>query len=188
MVRKAEIIPKSQNDDRRLSIGVRVFEDGRFPVEDLRPGEYSIRIAIHEPPPENQCGWGRLVGEYSRTFSVADGITASPLDLGPLEAAKVSGRLLAVGDQAPDFTIKTLDGKDLRLADFRGKFVLLDFWATWCAPCLTEMPNLQAVHAQFAKEHRLVLVALGLDEQPPGDVAYLAKSRKLPQLRKCRRS
>jgi thiol-disulfide isomerase/thioredoxin len=83
-----------------------------------------------------------------------------------------------VGDHAPDFTVKTLEGKELKLADFRGKFVLLDFWASWCAPCLAEMPNLQAVEDQYAKDPRFVVIGLSLDDQP-GPAASSVKALKL---------
>ena len=73
-------------------------------------------------------------------------------------------RELKPGEAAPDFTAKTLDGKDTRLSDYRGKFVLLEFWATWCGPCVTEAPHLKAVHDAFGRNERFVMVSLSLDE------------------------
>lgn len=51
--------------------------------------------------------------------------------------------------QAPDFTVKSLSGENVRLSDFRGQVVLLNFWASWCVPCRAEMPILDDIHAKY---------------------------------------
>jgi peroxiredoxin len=56
------------------------------------------------------------------------------------------------GKRAPDFTLRTVEGKKLSLSDYRGKAVLINFWATWCAPCKIEMPWLIALRSQYAPQ------------------------------------
>lgn len=53
---------------------------------------------------------------------------------------------LEVGEVAPDFELKTLDGETVKLSDYRGERVMLNFWATWCPPCRAEMPDMQKFH------------------------------------------
>jgi thiol-disulfide isomerase/thioredoxin len=67
------------------------------------------------------------------------------------------GEMLKIGATAPDFTTQTLDGKDVKLSDYRGKVVVLDFWATWCGPCMTAMPHTQEVAAKYKDQDVVVL-------------------------------
>ena len=66
--------------------------------------------------------------------------------------------------EAPDFTLPTLAGDSLRLSDLRGQIVLLNFWATWCAPCIQEIPELIALHDEL-NPHGFTVVGVSLDEE-----------------------
>lgn len=82
----------------------------------------------------------------------------------PSEGNDQVGRL--VGKPAPDVTLTLLDGSTLRLADLRGSVVALNFWASWCAPCKTELPRFQAISesaAQTGQPIRIVGVGLKND-------------------------
>ena len=70
-----------------------------------------------------------------------------------------------VGKPAPDFTLDLLDGEKFHLADAKGTVVILDFWATWCGPCLQAMPQVEAVAEEF-KARGVKLVAVNLEEGP----------------------
>jgi cytochrome c biogenesis protein CcmG/thiol:disulfide interchange protein DsbE len=72
------------------------------------------------------------------------------------------------GDPAPDFTLLDLDGNAVSLSDFRGQPVVVNFWATWCAPCRIEMPALQDAYEKY-QDQGLVILALNQDE--PADLA-----------------
>ncbi|HEX7631689.1 MAG TPA: redoxin family protein [Lacunisphaera sp.] len=65
--------------------------------------------------------------------------------------------MLKVGAMAPDFTSQDVDGKDVKLSDYRGKVVILDFWATWCGPCMASMPHTHEVSAKYKDQGVVVL-------------------------------
>ena len=66
------------------------------------------------------------------------------------------------GMVAPNFKLKSLDGEEVSLSQFRGKYVLINFWATWCGPCKIEMPSLEALYQRF-KNKNFALLAISND-------------------------
>ena len=72
---------------------------------------------------------------------------------------------LDVGSRAPEYTAFDLDGDSVSLSAYRGDVVLLNLWATWCAPCLKEMPALQRLHEQLSRDG-LRIVAVSVDAPP----------------------
>jgi cytochrome c biogenesis protein CcmG, thiol:disulfide interchange protein DsbE len=69
---------------------------------------------------------------------------------------------LTVGKEAPDFVLPNLEDKNVRLSDYRGKVVFLNFWATWCKPCREEMPSMDVLYKNFEREG-LVVLAVSID-------------------------
>ncbi|HSL71928.1 MAG TPA: TlpA disulfide reductase family protein, partial [Longimicrobiales bacterium] len=92
-----------------------------------------------------------------------------------------------LGGAAPEYSARTLDGREYSLASLRGKVVVLNVWATWCAPCVKEMPTLQRAH-DLLKSEGLEVVAVSVDAEaggldafgnPGGDVAAFVRDHGL---------
>ena len=81
---------------------------------------------------------------------------------------------LAPQSQAPDFTLRTLEGKNLRLGEQRGRVVLVNFWATWCGPCRQEMPHLNKLYDKY-KASGFMLLGVNVDEDTRNAVAVADK-------------
>ncbi|HTD65178.1 MAG TPA: TlpA disulfide reductase family protein [Candidatus Limnocylindria bacterium] len=99
-------------------------------------------------------------------------------NLAKQEEAKKIQRSLAVGAKFPDFTEKDIDGKPMSLANYKGKVVLVDFWATWCGPCIAELPNvLEAYQKHHSKGFEIVGISLDQSEQKLRD---FIKTKNMP--------
>ena len=103
-------------------------------------------------------------------------IHKSQKELLDLAAFRAGEERVKVGQDAPLFEVKTLDGQNLRLADFRGKYVMLDFWSTWCPPSKEETLLLKSVQQKFAGQTNLVFVGLSLDDQEDKSREFLDNS------------
>lgn len=77
---------------------------------------------------------------------------------------------------APDFTLKDLNGKDVKLSDYNGKIVILNFWATWCTYCRQEMPDFNDLNKELEKDNEAVIIAVNNQESSDTVKEYLTKN------------
>ncbi|HYX70960.1 MAG TPA: TlpA disulfide reductase family protein [Terriglobales bacterium] len=90
-------------------------------------------------------------------------------------ALAVPGAAMEIGQTAPDFELSTLDGKAVHLSDFRGKAVVLNFWATWCDPCKVEMPWLVDLQKQYGPQG-LQIVGVAMDDSGKDEIQKFAQT------------
>lgn len=159
-----ETIRRLEGREYARSYAFEISYDGTFRVEDVPAGAYDLRINLYEPPSGGLTGLWETIGSLNYEFEVPDmndGRSDEPLDIGTLEL-EIRKRL-EVGELAPLFEAETLDGKALRLADYRGKVVLLDFWMSTHPECVKEIPNLKEIYNSFGKNKRFCMISLSLD-------------------------
>ncbi len=92
------------------------------------------------------------------------------------EFEKIGLYALKEGTRSIDFELKDLNGKKISLSSFKGKVVLLNFWATWCPPCREEMPSMERLYRRF-KDKDLVILAVDLREEAKVVRKFVAKQK-----------
>jgi beta-lactamase regulating signal transducer with metallopeptidase domain/protocatechuate 3,4-dioxygenase beta subunit/thiol-disulfide isomerase/thioredoxin len=135
--------------------------DGTLRADDVPPGEYRLSLIFSADPIRDHRRSPERLALVTRQFTIPDGRDGEPFDLGILRPRP--RQWLKVGEAAPPFEVESLDGRRLKLQDFRGKYLLLAFWATWCGPCIADLPELKAVHDRFSVDERFAMLSLSLD-------------------------
>jgi peroxiredoxin len=117
-----------------------------------------------------------LIVAAALTLMLVAGVVMSRRDAGPALEGALRGD--PTGSPAPDFELRTLSGKPVRLSDYRGKAVLLNFWATWCAPCRIEMPWLVDLQAQH-REHGFEVLGIAMEDTASETIQAFADEMKV---------
>ena len=131
------------------------------------------RRAASPQEAQNSSTTTNQVPETSTSDTPAASVPAAEPQEAPVALAAPVGT--SVGQSAPDFTLKDLDGNSVSLHQFRGHVVILDFWASWCAPCRASMPTLDGFATRY-QDKGLVLVGVSLDRSASDATSYLKQS------------
>ena len=136
-------------------------QDGSFRVEDVPGGKYRLRVELREGSGDGPSRFSApRIANLDKEVEVADALAGrsdEPFDLGQIELR--ARKTVSAGKLAPDFEVKTVDDQTIKLSDFAGKYVLLDFWAVWCGPCIATFPHLIEWDEQY-RDKGLVIIGL----------------------------
>ncbi len=146
--------------------------DGRLRISGVEPGDYELAISLYET---TEGCLVHPVGSRVLRFTVEP--DASDLELGKI--AVPSMPVPRIGELAPGFQFVGLDGGNSSLTDMRGKYVLLDFWATWCGPCVAKLGEVERLRKEYADRAHLVVVGVNLDADKEQAQEFL-RSKDLP--------
>ena len=137
---------------------MKLAPDGTFRVSGVPPGEYDLAVEVYAKPS------GCLVDPLARKVMRVT-VTAADAARGALTLPEIAAEVVpvpAVGD-APALAFQRAEGTGGTLADYRGRYTVVHFWASWCGPCKQQLPALRRVHERFAPRG-LATLGLSLDE------------------------
>jgi thiol-disulfide isomerase/thioredoxin len=143
---------------------LRMAADGSFRMDEVLPGKYEMFIEILDPRDPSAMAYSKYIfSGTTRAFEVPRSDAREPLDIGAFEIS-LKPDVKSGNTDAPDFDATDMTGKKISLSVYHGKYVLLDFWATWCGPCVAEIPYLKQVHEKFKDRADFAMISLSLDK------------------------
>ncbi len=166
LIEKFKTVMKPDEDIMR-------FRDYFTLLEMLRAGNKhteALQLCKHLEKTEQKNPWLKsLYREFAVTFE----------EMGNIEHAntyylKYDSKREMLGKTAPNFSATDMDGNPISLMDYRGKIVILDFWATWCGPCIGEMPNVIKIYNAY-NEMELEVIGISLDQDEAEPREFLDK-------------
>ena len=144
---------------RRIKVDENLGEDVRDYVLAAQLNDYISYFGVDGVDP--------IYDEYQT-------INKNPQLLEPIKANYDAWSLLAIGKKAPDFKYKSIDGDEMSLADFKGRVVYVDVWATWCGPCKREIPASKDLKKKFAGQDEVAFMYVSVDDDQEAWEKYLA--------------
>lgn len=155
---------------------------GNFRVDNVLPGDYRLYLVLRPPDRlvANNITSSEPVGELTFDFTVPElpagtQYSPDPVDLGTLKPKMLGGAL--IGDKAPDFKLKALDGSEIALADLRGKIVVLNFWSAWDKRTESRLPALEELYAALKDNPRFVMLGISVDKLPKPAADFVAEKK-----------
>ena len=146
-------------------------EDGNFSFEGIKPSWYQMKMMIkpaNAPEQYDDHDFSHARAYALKQFFVRD--ASKPVKLGTIRAKLKNVPMK--GDMAAEINMLDYKGNSLKLSDFRGKYVLFDCWATWCGPCIAQMPYLEAVSEKYDGAN-FVTIGINIDEKIDNAKSYL---------------
>lgn len=152
-----------------LSKGKNENVNARMLETYLKNGKYENAIAVGEECLQNRKANDKLIEGYKTAYVKVKGSNAGFDAINHARAAAKADLMKdilkgMVNKPAIDFSLRNIDGKTIKLSELRGKVVVVDFWATWCAPCKASFPYLQKVYDKYKTNPKVVILALNTGE------------------------